>query len=265
MLPRALTIAGSDSGGGAGIQADLKTFTALGVYGMSAVTAVTVQTTEEVFGVHPLPPALVYDQICRVVDDIGTDIIKIGMLSNSAIVEAVAGALKRYPSIPVIVDPVMRAKGGTPLMDPGAEGVFRSLLAPMATVMTPNLSEAEALVGFPVHAPEDMERAADQLSVLGIPYLMIKGGHLEGDQVRDLVWHQGKLNWYVDQRIVTPHTHGTGCTLSSAIAALWARGLPPLEAMGEARRYVREAVRQAPGMGHGHGPLHHMWGQPRWI
>lgn len=265
MLPRVLTIAGSDSSGGAGIQADLKTFTALGVYGMTALTAVTVQTTSSVYGVYPLPSSVVYDQICRVIDDIGVDIIKIGMLANADIIEAVVEAVAHYPEVPLVLDPVMRAKGGASLLDEEAQTVLREQLAVRVQVLTPNLPEAEALVGFPVRSTAEMEACAQVLGDLGISHVVVKGGHLDGPVVRDLLWQEGRGEWISHARLETMHTHGTGCTLSSAIAAFWARGETPAEAIRLGIRYVYGAIEHAPGLGRGHGPLHHTWGQPRWM
>lgn len=259
MMRRALTIAGSDSGGGAGIQADLKTFTVLGVYGMSAVTAVTVQNTRSVDGVKALSASLVYDQIVSVMDDIGADIIKIGMLPNEAVIEAVVQALDRYPNVRTVIDPVMQAKGGAALLQAGAETLYRQRLVPRAYILTPNLPEATALVGFYVQTTNDMVRAAEILEDMGVSYVVVKGGHLPGSVVKDLVRHEKQNTWYEALRINTPHTHGTGCTLSSAIAAYCALGYEPREAIERARDYVRGAILNAPGFGHGHGPLNHLW------
>ncbi len=265
MIARALTIAGSDSGGGAGIQADLKTFMAFSVFGMSAITAITVQNTLGVYQVQALAPDLVGAQIDAVVSDLGVDAIKIGMLFSQPIIEAVAERLKQLPGIPVILDPVMRAKGGAPLLDPGAESSLRDRLLPLATVVTPNLPEASALVGFPVLTRADMQRAAAALAMAGVPYVLVKGGHLEGEQASDLLLHQGRETWLEAPRIDTPHTHGTGCTLSSAIAAGAARGQTVEEAIRLAKDYVTHAIENAPALGHGHGPLLHHWGQTPWI
>ncbi|POB09527.1 bifunctional hydroxymethylpyrimidine kinase/phosphomethylpyrimidine kinase [Sulfobacillus sp. hq2] len=265
MMARALTIAGSDSGGGAGIQADLKTFMAFSVFGMSAITAITVQNTVGVERVQALDPEVVGAQIDAVTRDLGTDAIKIGMLFSKPIIEVVAERLRQWPGIPVVLDPVMRAKGGAPLLDPGAEKALRDVLLPLATVVTPNLPEASALVGFPVQTRADMQKAAHVLENLGVPFVLIKGGHLADEEAVDLLLHEGRETWLSAPRIETLHTHGTGCTLSSAIAAGLARHDNIEQAISTAKEYVTQAIRHAPGLGHGHGPLLHHWGQSPWI
>jgi len=262
MVPRVLAIAGSDPSGGAGIQADLKTYAAFGVYGMTAITALTVQNTVGVTRVVLTDPAVVREQIRACLDDIGVDAIKIGMLGSAAIIRAVAEEIRSLP-VPIVVDPVMRAKGGDPLLEPEAEDAFRETMVPLATVITPNLPEAEALLGFPVRDRVEMRRAARALAHQGVPAVLIKGGHLTDDQAADLLWYQAEENWLTAPRIQTHHTHGTGCTLSSAIAAGLARGEAVAVAVAEAKRYVTKAIQDAPGLGHGHGPLwHHGWVRP---
>ncbi len=265
-MKRVLTIAGSDSGGGAGIQADLKTFMAFSVYGMSAITAVTAQNTRGVQRIYPMPPEMVAEQIRSVVNDIGVDAIKIGMLFSSAIIEAVATELKHMSvSVPIVIDPVMRAKNGDALLQPLAEETFVTQLLPLATVVTPNLPEASALLGHAVNSRESMLDAAKLLASRGPAAVLIKGGHLEGNLAADLLWTNGYYDWLEFPKILTPHTHGTGCTLSSAIAAQLARGQDLRQAVRGAKRYVTEAIRQAPELGGGSGPLNHHWGQTSWI
>lgn len=258
MMARVLSVAGSDSSGGAGIQADLKTFDAFGVYGMTAITAVTAQDTTGVGRVTILDPALVAEQMTRVQQDIGVDAVKIGMLASEEVIRQVAKTLRDW-HVPVVLDPVMRAKGGQSLLTPGAEEALRQELLPGATLVTPNLPEAEALIGFPVRDRTDMRRAARALAHSGVPWVLIKGGHLDENQAADLLWHDGQGTWLEAPMIDTVHTHGTGCTLSSAIAAQLALGQSVPEAVRVAKEYVSEAIRQAPGLGHGHGPLNHGW------
>lgn len=261
---RLLTIAGSDSGGGAGIQADLKTFAALGAYGMSALTAVTAQNTRGVDGIWDLPPEAVRRQILAVADDIGVDAVKIGMVHTTAIVHAVAESLDRLGSVPVVLDPVMRAKGGHPLIEPDAERAIREELLPRATVVTPNAPEAEALTGLSVRSRDEQTAAGRLLCALGCRWALVKGGHLDGPELADVL--QGPTTHvFVHPRIDTPHTHGTGCTLSSAIAVGLARGLTVPEAVELAEAYLAGAIRHAPGIGSGHGPLHHYWGMTPWM
>jgi len=261
---RLLTIAGSDSGGGAGIQADLKTFAALGAFGMSAVTAVTAQNTRGVEGIWDLPPEAVGRQILAVANDIGVDAVKIGMVHTAAIVYAVAAALDRLGPLPVVLDPVMRAKGGHPLIEPEAEQAIRAELLPRATVVTPNAPEAEALTGLRVRSRDEQTEAAQRLCALGCRWALVKGGHLDGPDVVDIL-HGPEPRVYRHPRIDTPHTHGTGCTLSSAIAVGLARGLGVPEAVELAEAYLAGAIRHAPGLGSGHGPLHHYWGMTPWM
>lgn len=255
-MRHALTVAGSDSGGGAGIQADLKTFAALGVYGMSAVTAVTAQNTREVRGVQPLPPAFVAAQIDCVWDDIRVDAVKIGMTANAGIIEAVAAALRRRPPVPVVLDPVMVATSGATLLEPDAARALVQTLLPLCAVVTPNLAESEALVGLPVRTPAEMEQAARVLVRMGAGAAVVKGGHLPGEAV-DVLFDGRKTHRFAVPRVANPNTHGTGCTFSSAVAAMLARGLPLVQAVGAAKDYVTQAIARARPVGGGRGPLAH--------
>jgi hydroxymethylpyrimidine/phosphomethylpyrimidine kinase len=253
----ALTIAGSDSGGGAGIQADLKTFAAYGVFGTSAITALTAQNTCGVADVHVVPGAFVRAQIDAVLTDLGADAVKIGMLATASIIREVAGAIDAHRLSPVVLDPVMVAKGGSRLLDPDAVEAMRALMLVRATVVTPNLAEAEVLTGAAVRDTAGMEAAARALVAAGAGAALVKGGHLESDQVVDLLWDGRDLHRFEARRIDTPHTHGTGCTLAAAIAAGHALGLPLGESAARAHRDVRAAIASAPGLGKGHGPLNH--------
>ena len=256
----ALTIAGSDSGGGAGIQADLKTFAAFGVYGTSAITAVTAQNTRGVASAVALDPTIVVAQIEAVASDFGIAATKIGMLANAAIIEAVVDAITRLSLQSVVLDPVMVAKGGDYLLESSALIALRDRLLPIAAVLTPNVPEAEALTGLTITSLADQREAAVRLVALGARVVIVKGGHLQG-RATD-VWHNGSRFVELDaERIETAHTHGTGCTFSSAIAACLALGHDPEEAARRAKAYVTGAIRHAPGLGHGHGPLHHFWMQ----
>ena len=263
--PRLLSIAGSDSGGGAGIQADLKTFAALGCYGMTAITALTAQNTLGVRAIHGVPPEILRDQIDAVVEDIGVDAVKIGMLHSPEIVRTVAAAIDRHGLQNVVVDPVMVATSGAALIDSPAIAVLVRELFCRAVVVTPNLDEASLLVGRVVDSEAAMESAARELLAMGAPAVLLKGGHLTGGVVSDLlVTQDGDIHWMRASRIQTANTHGTGCTLSSAIAAYLALGASLLDAVQAARAYVRGAlesgarVRTGAGCGplnHGHAPL----------
>lgn len=258
MKGRVLIVAGSDSGGGAGIQADIKAVTAMGAFAATAITALTAQNTEGVHGVVPVEPAFIAQQIEVVLTDIGADALKTGMLHSAEVIGTVAAALKRHaPSVPLVVDPVMVAKGGHRLLLTEAETALRDTLLPMAAVVTPNLPEAEVLAGFPVRSEADMVRAAERLAALGARAVLLKGGHLEGDRVVDLLLQDGRLERFEDARIASRHTHGTGCTLASAIAAGLAQKMSLSDAVRRARAYVRDAIASAPGFGRGHGPLNH--------
>ena len=256
----ALTIAGSDSGGGAGIQADLKTFAAFGVYGTSAITSITAQNTRGVTSARAMDPALVVAQIEAVASDFAIAATKIGMLANAAIIEAVADAITRLSLPAVVLDPVMVAKGGDNLLESSAVAALRQKLIPLAAVLTPNVPEAETLTGLSIVSVADQREAAARLIGLGAGIVVVKGGHLPGRAVD--VWHDGRRFVELDaERIDTPHTHGTGCTFSSAMAACLALGHDPEGAARRAKTYVTGAIRHAPGLGHGHGPLHHFWMQ----
>jgi hydroxymethylpyrimidine/phosphomethylpyrimidine kinase len=255
---RVLIIAGSDSGGGAGIQADIKTVTMLDGYAATAITALTAQNTEGVFGVLPIPPEFIRKQIEVVLDDIGADAIKTGMLHDAAVIETVAAVLQqRASAVPLVVDPVMVAKGGARLIDPDAVEALKRLLIARVTVLTPNLPEAETLCGTTIGDVAAMRGAGETLLALGCKAVLVKGGHLASDTVSDvLVTGWGTRIWE-SPRIDTRHTHGTGCTLASAIAAGLAQGLDIEHAVERARAYVQRAIGSAPGLGRGHGPLDH--------
>jgi len=262
LVPRAMTVAGSDSGGGAGIQADLRTFFALGVYGTSAVTAITAQDTQGVRAAQALPPDLVVAQMEAVLDDIGTDAVKTGMLANADIVTAVAEILRRRGIENLVVDPVMYSKSGYPLLDEqGRQAVLRCLF-PLATVVTPNLAEAAALTGLTILTPEDMREAARRLLDRGPRVVVVKGGHLPGQAID--IFHDGQtFREFRAARIQTRATHGTGCTFAAAISAGLARGRSPMRAVEEAKRYVTACIRHGLQLGSGHAPTGHWAGPPR--
>jgi hydroxymethylpyrimidine/phosphomethylpyrimidine kinase len=257
---RVLIIAGSDSGGGAGVQADIKTVTALGGYAATAITALTVQDTLGVHDVFPVPAAVVEAQARVVLADIGADAIKTGMLATVELVELVA-ALLDGPArgAPAVIDPVMTAKGGSRLLENRAVEAVRGLLAPRAALLTPNVPEAEALTGLAITTLDDRRRAGERLLTLGARAVLMKGGHAEGDVLVDLLMTPEGETTFEGPRLDTPHTHGTGCTLASACATGIARGLPLAQAVAEAWAYTAEAIRRAPGLGRGHGPLDHAW------
>ncbi|MBF0323618.1 bifunctional hydroxymethylpyrimidine kinase/phosphomethylpyrimidine kinase [Magnetospirillum moscoviense] len=259
MKGRVLIAAGSDSGGGAGIQADIKAVSALGGYAATAITALTAQNTQGVFGIHAVPPDFVTLQIDKVLGDIGADCIKTGMLASVAIIEAVADGLERFGAgIPRVVDPVMVAKGGASLLADDATQALINRLVAGATLITPNIPEAEVLLGRRILGAGDMEAAARDLLALGPQAVLLKGGHLDGDDLVDLLaWSGGTRRW-ASKRIHTSSTHGTGCTLASAIACSIAQGLGLEAAVDRARAYVLRAIETAPGLGSGHGPLNHM-------
>ena len=254
----ALTIAGSDSGGGAGIQADLKTFAAHGVHGTSAVTAITAQNTTGVTAWQAVPADLVIEQIEAVAADLGADAVKIGMLANAAIVEAVAATIAELDLPNVVLDPVMIAKGGDRLLEADAVDTMRRELLPRTRVITPNVPEAEVLAGMRIRSVADMAAAARRILALGCRVVLVKGGHLEGPESIDVAVGDVTLELR-RPRIETTSTHGTGCTLSSAIAANLALGMDLAEALERARDYLDGAIRHAPGLGRGHGPLGHLW------
>jgi hydroxymethylpyrimidine/phosphomethylpyrimidine kinase len=258
-LGRVLIIAGSDSGGGAGIQADIKAVTALGAYAATAITAVTVQNTLGVTGVHPIPLDIVAAQADAVLDDIGADALKTGMLGDVGAVETVAAILDRAADAPAVVDPVMIAKGGSALLAAEAVQAVARLMVPRAALLTPNAPEAEALTGLTVASPDDQRRAGEALLAMGAKAVLMKGGHVPGERVLDLLLTPGGETAFEAERIETRHTHGTGCTLASACAAGLSQGLPLAEAVARAWAYVQEALARAPGLGQGHGPLDHGW------
>jgi hydroxymethylpyrimidine/phosphomethylpyrimidine kinase len=255
-VPKALTIAGSDSGGGAGIQADLKTFSAFRVFGMSVLTAVTAQNSLGVQGVFNLPPAFVAQQIDSVLGDFGTDAVKIGMLSTAPIIAAVAERLRAHRQERVVLDPVMIAKSGDPLLQPDARSALIKEMLPLAAVVTPNLHEAAALADMPVHTEADMVEAARRIVAGGAHTALVKGGHLK-DSATDILWDGRALLRFPGPRLDSPNTHGTGCTFSSAIAAGLAQGRTLEAAVGAAKAYVTAAIREGFPVGRGVGALRH--------
>jgi hydroxymethylpyrimidine/phosphomethylpyrimidine kinase len=257
--PRALTVAGSDSGGGAGIQADLKTFSAFGVYGASVITAITAQNTVGVRAIHDVPVDVVAAQIDAVMEDIGADAAKTGMLSSPEIIATVADRLKAHRLSALVVDPVMVAKSGDRLLREDAVQALRELLLPLAAVITPNAPEAAVLSGIEVVDLSSAREAARRIHDLGPGLVVVKGGHLEGDTSDDLVWDGRSFEVLSGRRIDTRHTHGTGCTFSAAIAACLARGRSPMDAAREARAFLQGAIEHAEPLGHGHGPVNHLW------
>ncbi|MGZ2452933.1 bifunctional hydroxymethylpyrimidine kinase/phosphomethylpyrimidine kinase (plasmid) [Rhizobium ruizarguesonis] len=260
MIRNVLSIAGSDPSGGAGIQADLKAFSARGVYGMAVLTALTAQNTQGVSGVHLVPPQFVADQINAVFADVRVDAVKIGMIANAGIADAVAGALSDHRDIPIVIDPVMIAKGGAALLAPEAVDVLTRRLLPLATLLTPNLPEAAALLHQPVATNRaDMAAQAERLRALGPVAVLVKGGHLDSDESPDVLATAAGLHWFEARRVPTKNTHGTGCTLSSALAAELAKGASAQEAVAIAKDYLAGAVAAAGSLsvGSGHGPVQH--------
>ena len=259
-IPTALTIAGSDSGGGAGLQADIKAFQANGVYGMSVVTSITAQNTQGVTAAFNLPTQIITAQIDAVADDFEIHVVKTGMLSTSDIIHTVADAIERHELGPVVVDPVMVATSGDRLLDPNAVEVLKSRMLPAANLLTPNAHEAEVLAGFPVTILDDARRAAETILALGPKAVLVTGGHLEGevDAVDALIDAEGEMLFRAE-RIDTKNTHGTGCTYASAIAANLAKGYNLRRAIQEAKAYLTEAIRHSLSIGRGHGPTHHFW------
>lgn len=255
---RVLIVAGSDSSGGAGIQADIKTATALGAYAMTAVTAVTVQNTKGVSSFHAVPTGTVTAQIRAVLSDIGADAIKTGMLASAGIVKAVAEVIRPYKDIPLVVDTVMIAKGGSSLIDEAGVAALKRHLLPLAAVITPNAPEAARLTGLTVETPEDLTRAAEALMKMGARAVLAKGGHLPGKTVTDILMDARGVRVFRSPRIANPSTHGTGCTLASAIAAGLAQGLSLRDAVARARKFVRKAIRTGLAFGHGTGPVNHL-------
>lgn len=263
-VPRAVTIAGSDSGAGAGIQADLKTFSALGVYGSTVITAITAQNTLGVTAVHEIPPEIVTAQLDAVMGDIGADAGKTGMLSSAAIIRAVAAGVHRHRLTQLVVDPVMVAKSGDRLLREDAVAALSHELLPLAYIVTPNAPEAEVLTGRPVRSLSEMEEAARRIHALGPKYVVVKGGHIPGEEVIDLLFDGQHFERFALPRVPTPHTHGTGCTFSAAIAASLARGYPVANAVWEAKLYLHQALTQAYAIGQGRSPVHHFfsWWSP---
>lgn len=260
--PIVLSIAGSDSSGGAGIQADLKTFSALGVYGTTAITAITAQNTLGVHAQHPIPAEMVYNQIVAVLDDLHPSFVKIGMLSNPEIVMAVADALSKYP-LSIVLDPVMVSSSGHRLLSVEAQEVIKQKLLPMATLITPNLPEMEALTGLPLSTYKEKEKAARCLMNSGAKAILLKGGHEEGDVKTDILFSNSATGiqsaMFTSETVATRNIHGTGCTLSSAITAFLARGLALEEAIVEAKKYISNAIQSGANIaiGHGFGPVNH--------
>ncbi|MEX2226973.1 MAG: bifunctional hydroxymethylpyrimidine kinase/phosphomethylpyrimidine kinase [Dehalococcoidia bacterium] len=259
-IPRALTIAGSDSGGGAGIQADLKTFAAMGVYGCSAITAVTAQNTLEVTDWLAMPPELVAQQIDSVMSDIGAGAVKTGMLANAAIIETVAAKLREFGVEQIVVDPVMVAKGGHKLLEDNAIAAMVETLLPLASVVTPNLPEAEVLVGAPIASWDDARAAAARIVAMGARSVVVKGGHFEHEQTSTDLYYDGhNFREYNAIRVRSKNTHGTGCTFASGIAAGLARGSSMSDAIAMAKSYVTLAIQHAYPIGRGQGPVHHFY------
>lgn len=260
--PAVITIAGSDSGGGAGIQADLKTFSALGCFGTSAITAITVQNTMGVTGIHSVPAEIVSDQVTAVMDDIAPSSVKIGMVHSSALANAITGTLKKYPDVPVIFDPVMIATSGDRLIEEDTVTTIKTTLFPISRLITPNIDEAVFLTGKTVENVEDMKAVAKELLETGCFAVLLKGGHLKGEMVHDVyVSREGEEIVFNSAYITSNNVHGTGCTLSSAIAAYIALGCSLKDAITEAREFVHQAIDSGKDVqtGHGHGPLNHFF------
>ena len=256
-VARVLTIAGSDSGGGAGIQADLKTITALGGFGMSVITALTAQNTLGVHGIHEIPTAFIEQQFDAVATDIGVDAAKTGMLSSSEIMEVVAKKIEQYGIKKLVVDPVMVAKGGAMLIREEAKKTLINRLLPLACVITPNIPEAEKLTGMTIATIEEMEKAARAIHRMGATNVFLKGGHLSGDAL-DILYDGSAFHCFTSERIDTKNTHGTGCTTSAAIATGLAQGMDVYEAVRRAKEYITAAIRASFSIGSGHGPTNHM-------
>lgn len=257
-MKTALTIAGSDSGGGAGIQADLKTFSAHGVFGMSVITAVTAQNTREVRSVQNIEPLIIKNQIEAVFDDIPVDAVKIGMLSSVEIIQIVSETLQNYKPLHVVVDPVMVSKGGYHLLKEDAKSALMEYILPIATIITPNIPEAEVMINQKIQSEMDMEEACRFLYKLGAKRVLLKGGHLKGEP-NDLFFDGNEFHWIKGKRIHTKNTHGTGCTLSSAITANLAKGLSLKEAIIQAKEYITNAIQYSFPLGSGHGPTNHFY------
>lgn len=257
-MKKVLTIAGSDCSGGAGIQADLKTFSAHGVFGMSAIVSVVAENTARVIDIMDVTPDMIRKQIDAVFEDIVPDAVKVGMLSQPECMAAVAEKLRQYQPKNVVIDPVMYAKNGCPLMDPGSVDALIETIIPLADVLTPNIPEAEKIAGIQIETPADMEEAARRIRKMGCGAALIKGGHAVGDAL-DVLFDGKEFHRFSTERIETKNTHGTGCTYSSAIASNLALGLPLPEAVKKAKEYVTTAIRHALPIGNGCGPTHHFW------
>lgn len=257
-MKHCLTIAGSDSSGGAGIQADLKAFSAHGTFGMSVITAVTAQNTQGVFDVQDINPSVIAHQIEAIFDDIEVHAVKIGMVSRPETIEIIAKTLQKYSLPPLVIDPVMISKSGYDLLQPEAKKALIEILLPMATIITPNLPEAEVIVGYPIDDIEGMKKAALDLHKLGCSYVLVKGGHLV-DDATDVLYDGEMFYMLAGERLKTLNTHGTGCTLSSAIAANLAKGLHVKEAVLQAKVYITDAIKHGFSIGHGVGPVHHFY------
>lgn len=255
---RILIIAGSDSSGGAGIQGDIKTVTALGGYAMTAITALTAQNTTGVYGIHPIPPDFIRQQIELVTSDIGVDAVKTGMLHSEQVIEVVADCIRAMQPAFFVLDPVMVAKGGAALLEENALTALKRKLLPLATIITPNIPEAEYLTGSRIHSLNDMEQAAQRIAALGSANVLIKGGHGTDDVIHNVLWANGSAYYFETPRLKTLHTHGTGCAMASAIATFLAQGMAIEQAVKAAGDYVYQAILHAPGLGHGHGPLRFM-------
>ena len=260
MIKTALTIAGSDCSGGAGVQADLKTMSALGVFGMSVIVSVVAENTSRVISIEDISPKVIADQIDAVFEDIPPDAVKVGMLSTPACMEAVASKLREYRPAHVVIDPVMYAKNGSPLMQESSIDTLIKTVIPAATLLTPNIPEAEKISEMKITTPEDMREAAKKIYEMGAGAVLVKGGHYIGD-ARDILFDGREFHTYVEKRIDTKNTHGTGCTLSSAIASYLALGEPLPEAVGKAKAYVTGAIEHALPLGNGCGPTNHFF---RW-
>lgn len=257
-MKTALTIAGSDSGGGAGIQADLKTFSANGVFGMSVITAVTAQNTQEVRCVQNIDPEIIKNQMEAVFDDLPVDAVKIGMLSNVEIIDVVSKTLQKYEPSHIVVDPVMVSKGGHRLLEENASAALIEKILPLATILTPNIPEAEVMIKQTIKNESDMEKACHSIHALGVQSVLLKGGHLKGEP-NDLFFDGENFHWIKGKRIFTKNTHGTGCTLSAAIAAHLAKGASLLQAVKRAKEYITVAIEHSLELGHGHGPTNHFY------
>lgn len=258
--PRILIIAGSDSGGGAGIQADIKTVTMLGGYAMTAITAITAQNTLGVHGVEIIPASMIAQQIDVVAQDIGIDAIKIGMLGNIETIHTVAECLIRHRlDVPVMLDPVMQAKGGSSLLMEEAEEALATDLLPFATCITPNIPEAERLTGLEIKSLDDMKHAASVIAARCVPSVLVTGGHAQSERIHDVLYDNGEYSVYSASRLDSVHTHGTGCTLASALTTLLARGVALPDAIPQAQHFIHHAIAYAPEYGAGHGPMWHGW------